>query len=117
MNSYLKSNGVNYKSGKSGIREKYDNDVAKLYGKIVKAKSLGLPVPTKLDASEVVTLRCSSNAPLHVGDERGMERLENESESDYIKRQNRLKEEARERMRLKFGGEGMGGFLVESNAD
>lgn len=49
--------------------------------------------------------------PAAVGDEdpNGMERLTGESESEYVARQTRLRDEAKERMRAKFGGGGMKG--------
>jgi hypothetical protein len=51
----------------------------------------------------------SSSSFAH-GDARGVEALKGESESDYVARQMRLKEEARARMAAKFGGGGMQGI-------
>jgi len=45
------------------------------------------------------------------GDPNGMERLKGESDAQYVERQTRLKEQAKARMRAKFGkgGTGRGG--------
>lgn len=90
------------------IAEKYDTDAAKLYKEVLKARAEGRPEPTKLAAakpkrkpSTTVTAEGVTN---NGGDLNGMERLSGESETAYVARQIRLREEAKARMAAKFGG-------------
>lgn len=49
-------------------------------------------------------------------DKEGRERLTGESEDQYARRQIRIRDEAKERMRLKFGGGGLGGVGSSSTS-
>jgi ADP-ribosylation factor GTPase-activating protein 1 len=115
-NQYLKSKGID---PRAPIKQKYESDVAQLYKEVLKARIEGRPEPTSLPRPAVK----SSSAPPSMnrtmggggvggggGDPNGMERLPGESEQAYVARQTRLREEARQRMQAKFGGNNrMGG--------
>lgn len=112
--SYLTSNGID---ASTPIQQKYDTGPAKLYKEVLKARAEGRPEPTSLPRptpkkkSAPYKPSNGNNAP-KVEDQNGMERLSNESEADYVKRQLRLREEAKVRMAAKFGNSGnraMGG--------
>lgn len=132
-NEYLKMNGITPVSYSTvdavngGIKKKYDNDVALLYKLKLKAKAEGKPEPTsvppprnknyvsasaKSGASGGTAASSSSSsggaAAAAANDPNGMERLRGESDSQYIERQTRLREEAKARMAAKFGN-GTGG--------
>jgi len=112
--AYLSSNGIN---PTVSIQQKYDTIPARLYKEVLKARAEGRPEPTSLPPPK--TKRPSpppqpsaGNNANKVEDQKGMERLNNESEADYVKRQLRLREEAKARMAAKFGNSGnrsMGG--------
>lgn len=119
-NQYLKSKGID---PRAPIKQKYESDAAQLYKEVLKARIEGRPEPTTLPPK---TQRTPSSAPSSMnrpmggfsggggagggGDPNGMERLQGESEQQYVARQTRLREEARARMQAKFGGGGkMGG--------
>lgn len=117
-NQYLKSKGID---PKGPIKQKYESDAAQLYKEVLKARVEGRPEPTSLPPPKQ---RTSSSAPSSMNrpmgmaggggggsnDVNGMERLAGESEQQYVARQTRLREEARQRMQAKFGGSGkMGG--------
>jgi len=115
--TYLTSNGI---ASSISIQQKYDTGPAKLYKEVLKARAEGRPEPTTLPRpapkkqykpSPNSNGSNTSNAN-KVQDQSGMERLNNESEADYVKRQLRLREEAKARMAAKFGNSGnrtMGG--------
>lgn len=132
---YLESKGVNVKN--MSIKQKYNTDGAKLYREVLKARAEGKPEPTSLpkatpNKKPASTMHgngkmsngtngSSGGASSGRGDPNGMERLMGESDSEYIARQTRLREEARARMAAKFGnnrsmggvgssGGGMGGI-------
>jgi len=112
--SYLTSNGI---ASSMSIQQKYDTGPAKLYKEVLKARAEGRPEPTSLPRpapkkqSNYSQNSSGSNAQ-KLEDQNGMERLSNESEADYVKRQLRLREQAKVRMAAKFGNSGnrtMGG--------
>jgi len=112
--SYLTSNGI---ASSMSIQQKYDTGPAKLYKEVLKARAEGRPEPTSLPRpapkkqSNYSQNSSGSNAQ-KLEDQNGMERLSNESEADYVKRQMRLREQAKARMAAKFGNSGnrtMGG--------
>ena len=130
---YLESKGLNSKN--MSIQQKYNTDTAKLYKEVLKARAEGRPEPTTLPkatpkktptsttngnrsishGSNGIANSSSSNSASGRGDPNGMERLLGESDSEYIARQTRLREEARARMAAKFGNSrSMGG--VGSNS-
>lgn len=130
---YLESKGLNSKN--MSIQQKYNTDTAKLYKEVLKARAEGRPEPTTLPkatpkkiptsttngnksishGSNGIDNSSSSNCAPGRGDPNGMERLLGESDSEYIARQTRLREEARARMAAKFGNSrSMGG--VGSNS-
>jgi hypothetical protein len=125
-NSYLQKNGI---GPRTPIKQKYESDVAQLYKEILKARAEGLPEPTVLVKKPP---RQASSGGMSGGgggggsggmtgggggggsgsgstDANGMERMAGETEQQYIARQTRLREEARQRMASKFGGGGMMG--------
>jgi len=119
--SYLTSKGIN---ASLPIQQKYDLGPAKLYKEVLKARAEGKPEPTSLPAAKPKKPYTPSQKPYtpsrpsngnnakKVEDRNGMERLSNESEADYVKRQMCLREEAKVRMAAKFGNNGnrkMGG--------
>ncbi|CAJ1957410.1 unnamed protein product [Cylindrotheca closterium] len=115
LNAYLKSKNI---QKTTPIRQKYENDHAQLYKEILKARVEGRPEPTSLP-KKTTSAPSSMNRPMGaVGssmggggaqDANGMERLAGETEQQYVARQTRLRDDARERMKAKFGGGGMGG--------
>jgi len=112
--NYLTSNGI---ASSMSIQQKYDTGPAKLYKEVLKARAEGRPEPTSLPRpAPKKQYKPSPNSngsnTNKVQDQNGMERLNNESEADYVKRQLRLREEAKARMAAKFGNSGnrtMGG--------
>ncbi len=127
-NDYLKNNGVErvlYSTSDAvngGIKAKYDNDVALLYKLKLKARAEGKPEPNALPKKNTVSSgglggssslssKTSNNNASGNVDPNGMERLPGETDSQYIARQTRLREEAKARMAAKFGngGNGMNG--------
>lgn len=116
FNNYLKSNGVNpvkhstSEAVNGGIKKKYDNDVALLYKLKLKARAEGKPEPTEVPKKSPPKTTSSAGAggSSGAGDPNGMERLAGETDSQYIARQTRLREEAKARMAAKFGNSGGG---------
>jgi len=89
FNSFLRQ----YKVEKNTqIPKKYASPAASLFKDRLLAEVEGRPLPTELPKE-------SSASSIHGSSEP----LEGESEADYVARQRRLQEEARERMRQKFG--------------
>lgn len=78
------------------IAQKYNTPAALYYREKLNAEANGLPPPSKLP-----DMNSRSSTP---STPTSTEPLPGESEADYIARQRRLQEEARERMRQKFGG-------------
>jgi len=76
------------------IAMKYNTPAALLYRDRITATVDGRPLPTELPkaASSSSAINCSSDP------------LPGESETEYVARQRQLQEEAKERMRQKFGG-------------
>lgn len=112
-NQYLKSKGID---PRAPIKQKYESDAAQLYKEVLKARVEGRPEPTSLPpkVQKPSSAPSSINRPMGgaagSADPNGMERLPGETEQQYVARQTRLREEARARMREKFGGGGrMGG--------
>ncbi|KAL3945612.1 MAG: hypothetical protein SGBAC_000267 [Bacillariaceae sp.] len=113
LNAYLKTKNI---QKTAPIKQKYENDHAQLYKEILKARVEGRPEPTSLPKK---TPKSNSNRPMGAvgssmgaggsNDANGMERLAGETEQQYVARQTRLRDEARARMKNKFGGGGMGG--------
>lgn len=104
-NAYLTSKGIN---PSTPIRQKYDSGPASLYKEVLKARVQGKPEPTSLPAATPkkktpYNPMSNSSHTKKVEDQNGMERLSNESEADYVKRQMRLRDEAKARMAAKFG--------------
>lgn len=117
FNAYLKANGVSpvqYTTNDAvngGIKKKYDNDVALLYKLKLKARVEGKPEPTEVPKKAPPRSAAASTASVSKGgsnDPNGMERLAGETDSQYIARQTRLREEAKARMAAKFGNSGGG---------
>lgn len=105
---YLKEHGI---SPSTPIKQKYSSPQAQLYKEILKARVSGLPEPTSLPTPAPLSnsSNCSSVSSSNRGDPMGMERLKGESEQAYVARQYRLREEAKARMRSKFGNQGISG--------
>jgi len=115
--SYLSSKGIN---SSLPIQQKYNSGPAKLYKLVLKARAEGKPEPTSLPAEKprkpytpsqpsassqpyTPNQHSNGNNANKVEDQSGMERLSNESEADYVKRQLRLRDAAKARMAAKFG--------------
>jgi len=104
--AFLKTRGI---SASASITEKYNSDAAKLYREVLKARAEGRPEPTSLLPSTTKspnrpsTATRTENGSKKIEDRNGMERLSNESETNYIARQTRLRDEAKARMAAKFG--------------
>jgi len=131
LNASLKSKGI---GKRTPIKQKYENDHAQLYKEKLKARAEGRPEPTSLPPPKNKSAPSSMNRPMggmgsngmgsrsmggmgSMGsqDPNGMERLAGESEQQYVARQTRLRDEARARMKSKFGGSGMGGVGSNPN--
>jgi len=93
LNQFLQKHGV---ASRTPVREKYNSPAAQLYKQVLKARVEGKPEPTELPKV----------APPSAGDAHGMQRLQGETDAQYVARQTRLKDEARKRMQAKFGGSG-----------
>jgi len=78
------------------IAQKYNTPAATLYRDRIEAAANGRPLPTELPV-----LKPGSSASSGV--QQGTDPLEGETEAQYVARQRKLQEEARERMRQKFG--------------
>ena len=119
-NEYLKARGID---ARTPIKQKYESDAAQLYKEVLKARVEGRPEPTSIPKKAPASgnsYNRAGSAPMSgggpapvggAGDPNGMERLPGESDSQYVQRQTRLREEARARMAAKFGNSGgsMGG--------
>lgn len=92
FNSFLASHNI---PKNMQIAQKYNTPAALFYREKLNAEVNGLPPPTKLP--EASNTSAQSTTP------NSTEPLPGESEADYVARQRRLQEEARERMRQKFG--------------
>mmetsp|Transcript_20786 Transcript_20786/g.66898 ORF Transcript_20786/g.66898 Transcript_20786/m.66898 type:complete len:416 (-) Transcript_20786:427-1674(-) len=115
--------------------QRYGSPAAKLYADRLVAKVEGRPLPTELpkvatQASTVYDSASSRGSGMSAGgfsgggggggssgSSKGVEPLSGESENDYVARQRALQEEARERMRAKFGGGGLGGVGSDTSYD
>lgn len=92
FNSFLASHNIRKNMQ---IALKYNTPAALFYREKLNAEVNGLPPPTKFP--EASNTSAQSTTP------NSTEPLPGESEADYVARQRRLQEEARERMRQKFG--------------
>ena len=110
-NAFLLEHGV---QKNTQIQQKYNSPAALLYKDRISATVEGRPLPTALPKVEQ-----SHQSNLA----QGSDPLPGESEADYVARQRKLQEEARERMRAKFGGSkglnasGQGGKLAGIGSD
>jgi len=111
-NEYLKKHGI---GPRTPIKEKYESPAAQLYKEVLKARIEGRPEPTELPKVQPRTPPRHQSSGGSMGgmgggggapDPNGMERLPGESDSQYVARQTRLREEAKARMAAKFGGSG-----------
>ncbi|KAJ1420999.1 hypothetical protein B484DRAFT_332930 [Ochromonadaceae sp. CCMP2298] len=126
---FLKSHGV---AKTTPIPQKYNTPAAMLYKDRVDAEANGRPLPTELPAvaeasGEVYspyytycyTIYCYY-AYCYTIMLTGTDPLAGESEADYVARQRRLQEQARDRMRAKFGtssGLSSGGRMAGLGSD
>lgn len=94
FNSFLASHNI---QKNMQIALKYNTPAALFYREKLNAEVNGLPPPTKFP--EVNNNNTAQSGTLN----NSTEPLAGESEADYVARQRRLQEEARERMRQKFG--------------
>ena len=89
------------------------NTKTRYYGRRLKALVEGKEVPAMPPRAPVDT-----SVDYTRGDPNGKERLRGESDEQYIARQRKLTDAARERMRAKFGNSGgMGGLGSDPNYD
>ncbi|KAJ1445950.1 hypothetical protein M885DRAFT_548239 [Pelagophyceae sp. CCMP2097] len=107
---------------------KYHAPASALYAQRLTAKVEGKPLPTALPAAVAVPAS-AYDAPAGSGmsaggfgggahgDTKGAEALSGETEAAYVLRQVRLQEEARARMRAKFGAGGMGAKGSDASYD
>lgn len=103
-NEFLKGHSIHKTMA---IPQKYNSPAAELYRDRLLAEVEGKPLPTELKAP-------TSNVV------QGSDPLPGESEVDYVARQRKLQEEARERMRQKFGtssGLSSGGKMTAMGSD
>jgi ADP-ribosylation factor GTPase-activating protein 1 len=111
-NDFLKKHGID---ARCPIKQKYESDAAQLYKLVLKARIEGKPEPTQLPAPVARAPYSGGGGGVATSgggggqDPNGMERLIGESDQQYVARQTRLREEAKARMAMKFGGGGMGG--------
>lgn len=113
-NSFLQKHGV---GPRTPIKQKYESAAAQLYKAVLKARVEGRPEPTELPPSPAPRTAAPTPAatamPNKPVDPNGMERLPGETEQQYVARQTRLRDEARQRMAAKFGNGGMGGRAMQ----
>lgn len=93
-NDFLKKYGISSKT--HSISQKYNSSAALHYRECL------LAIVEHRDPPASLPIQQSSGSI--IADEQGSDPLPGESQADYIARQNRLQEQARERMRAKFGG-------------
>ena len=107
----------------ASVSQKYGSPAAALYKARLVAKVEGKPLPTELPKATgmaVSTVYDSGGGSgmsaggfgggnNNRGDKKGSEPIAGETEAAYVQRQRALQEEARARMRAKFGGGGLGG--------
>jgi hypothetical protein len=126
-NDFLQQRGI---GARDPIKAKYESDAAQLYKAVLKARVEGKPEPTvvpkpaprseyrpsttqtSFGSQNNSVGNTSSNNPVQKepsNDPNGMERMAGESESAYVARQTRLREEAKARMAAKFGSAGIAG--------
>lgn len=116
-NDYLQQKTNSKISARTPIRQKYDNPTAQLYKEILKARVEGRPEPTSLplavpkssppSLNNGTAMNSISHSSMGSQDPNGMERLLGETDSQYVARQTRLREEAKARMAAKFGSGGL----------
>lgn len=82
------------------IPQKYNTSVAMLYRERLSAQVEGRPIPTELPASASVSPSTSTKSLTS----KSPHEMNEAEQKEWIDEQNRLREEAKERMRLKFGG-------------
>lgn len=107
-NQFLQKYGV---SKYTPIPQKYNTPAAMLYKERIDAAANGRPLPTELPAGSNGNGGLSGAGSTHSSNSslggssvaQGTDPLPGESEADYVARQRILQEEARERMRAKFG--------------
>ena len=118
-NDFLQERGIN---PRDPIKQKYESDAAQLYKAVLKARVEGKPEPTSVPkpppksdyrpsgqtsfGSHSNSIGSMNNNPVTKApsnDPNGMERMAGESDSAYVARQTRLREEAKARMAAKFG--------------
>lgn len=102
-NAFLKQYGV---SKETMIPQKYNSPAALLYRDRLSAEVEGRPLPTQLPSpqSSISTSNNGSTKSTVSSVAGGTDPLPGETEAQYVARQKQLQEEARERMRQKFGG-------------
>ena len=98
--TYLTQKGV---PSHTAIKQKYESPSAQLYKEVLRARVEGTPEPTELPTPTPKSGSAHAATTDHQ-DPNGMQRLMGETDDQYILRQTRLKEEARQRMAQKFGG-------------
>jgi len=120
-NNYLSKQGL---LPSTPIKQKYESQQATLYKEVLKARVAGLPEPTSLptpaprstgSARSTGSMGSGGSVGSDRGDPNGMERLKGESEAEYVVRQTRLRDEAKQRMASKFGGGGIAGAMSMSS--
>jgi trimeric autotransporter adhesin len=97
FNAFLNQYSV---SKLTSIPVKYNSPAAKLYKDRLQALLDGKPLPTTLPAEQSTSSKQTSTSTKSVS---GSEPLTGETEEEYVARQRQLQEEARERLRQKFG--------------
>lgn len=103
MNSFLEQHGVPAGLGKTNIRAKYDNDVAEYYRELIEAQRDQSPKPTRAIPTYSAPSSGTSNGSAGAG---GGDDFEGLTAEQRYERHKRLEEEARARMRAKFGSSG-----------
>lgn len=97
FNDFLKSYGVD---PRTDIQQKYHTPAALLYKERLLAFVEGREPPTELPQVQQMPASSAGSVP------EGSQRLPGETDEQYIRRQTILREQAKERMRQKFGSAG-----------
>lgn len=105
LRSFFKEYNVTIASGQSAIVERYNSPAAELYRMQMIAKRDGKPIPTELPAPVSTPSKGTSSSSSS----------SSSGEMSAIERELKAQEEARERMRAKFGDKGLRNSAVSSS--
>lgn len=114
MSSFLQERGV---APRTPIRVKYQSPEAELYRERLRAIAEGRDPPTELPRRAEPAPSEQSGRWADPADSTSLQPIQGETEEQYVARQMRLKEEAQQRVRAKFGAQRMQGIGSDPSYD